>query len=78
MGKLTPFICLLKTKIPIVSFEHISFITRPKYLRNISKILYKNVKHIVVLNHDDKQAFNAIGFNNVSVIPNPLPYKIIE
>lgn len=78
MGKLTPFSCLLKTSIPIVSFEHISFVTRPKYLRVISKLLYKKVKHIVVLNHDDKKAFNAIGFNNVSVIPNPLPYGIIK
>lgn len=78
MGKLTPFFALSKTNIPTISLEHIAFKTRPRWLKTISKILYKNIDHVVTINSDDLKSFKEIGCSKVSVIPNPSSFPSIS
>lgn len=78
MGKLTPFFSVFKRSVSVVSLEHISFKTRPVWLKNISKIIYKNVNHVVTINSDDLISFKGIGCKNVSVIPNPSSFKSLS
>lgn len=77
MGKLS-LLCSLIPKIKkLVILEHVSFISRPKYIQFLSKMLYKKIHQVVTLTHRDKLSFDEFH-SNVTVIPNfsPFPLKI--
>ncbi|MCO8061899.1 glycosyltransferase family 4 protein [Acinetobacter lwoffii] len=77
MGKLS-LLCSLIPKInKLVVLEHVSFISRPKLIQFLSKVLYKKIHQVVTLTQRDKLTFDDFH-SNVTVIPNfsPFPIKI--
>lgn len=76
MGKLTLLGSFLKLKnTKIISLEHVSFISRPKYIQFLSKIFYKRIDQVVTLTHRDKVSFDSFH-PDVTVIPNFSPFPV--
>lgn len=77
MGKLTLLCALLpeNQRKKMVSLEHVSFISRPSYVRVLCRMLYKKIEQIVVLTNNDSNEFKRIH-SNVCVIPNFSPFEI--
>lgn len=75
MGKLSLLCSLIPNIKKLVILEHVSYISRPKYVQWLSKILYKNVDQVVTLTHRDKLSFDAFH-SDVAVIPNFSPFPV--
>lgn len=75
MGKLSLLCSLIPNIKKLVILEHVSYISRPKYVQWLSKILYKNVDQVVTLTHRDKLSFDAFH-SDVAVIPNFSPFSV--
>lgn len=78
MGKLTPFCSFLTTTIPKISLEHVSFNSRPSWVRIFSRLTYIKINQVITINHNDKLLFKNIGNNKVTVIYNPSPFGVVD
>lgn len=77
MGRLS-LLCafLVKTKnIKLVSLEHVAFKVRPKWVRLLSKLLYKKIDQVVTLTQHDMQPYQLFH-NNVVKINNISPFDV--
>ncbi|MBV6541690.1 glycosyltransferase, partial [Ursidibacter maritimus] len=75
MGKLSLLCSLLRTTAKLISLEHVSFSIRPRYIRFLSKILYRRFNTIISLSAQDANEY-ALWHNNVAHINNVSPFKI--
>lgn len=75
MGKLSILCSLIPNIKKLVILEHVSFISRPKYVQFLSKIFYKKIDQIVTLTHRDKVSFDTFH-PDVTVIPNFSPFPV--
>ncbi|MFH7766054.1 glycosyltransferase family 4 protein [Acinetobacter sp. BSP-28] len=77
MGKLSLLVSLLPKVKKLVSLEHVSFVSRPKIIQNLSKFLYKKIDQIICLTNNDKKQFSEFH-SNVLTIPNFSPFTIVS
>lgn len=75
MGKLSILCSLIPNIKKLIILEHVSFISRPKYVQFLSKIFYKKIDQVVTLTYRDKLSFDTFH-SNVTVIPNFSPFPI--
>lgn len=75
MGKLSILCSLIPNIKKLVILEHVSFISRPKYVQILSKIFYKNIDQVVTLTQRDKLSFDNFH-SDVIVIPNFSPFPV--
>lgn len=71
MGRLSLLCALLNmpkdTK--LISLEHVAFLSRARYVRVLSKILYSKIHQVVCLTKNDSEIFHKIH-ENIITIPN--------
>ncbi|MHA3893202.1 glycosyltransferase family 4 protein [Acinetobacter sp. GXMZU3951] len=77
MGKLSLLCAFIPNIKDLISLEHVSFVSRPKLVQVLSKLLYKKINMVVTLTNKDKFYFDKIH-NNVLTIPNFSPYAVVE
>ena len=75
MGKLSLLCALIPNVNKLVTLEHVSFISRPKFVQLLSKIFYKRIDQVVTLTNGDKDYFDKFH-NNVVTIPNFSPFPV--
>ncbi|WP_180182875.1 glycosyltransferase family 4 protein [Acinetobacter sp. YH01020] len=75
MGKLSLLCAFIPQIKKLVSLEHVSFISRPKVVQLLSKLLYKKIDQVVTLTSIDKSFFSDFH-DNVLIIPNFSPFPI--
>lgn len=75
MGKLSILCSLIPNIKKLIILEHVSFISRPKYVRFLSKVFYKKIDQVVTLTHRDKVSFDSFH-PDVTVIPNFSPFPV--
>lgn len=77
MGRLT-LLCTFLNKeknVRLVSLEHVAFKVRPKWVRLLSKLLYKKIDQVVTLTQHDMQTYKMFH-NNVVQINNISPFDV--
>jgi len=77
MGKLSLLCAFLPPIKKIVVLEHVSFISRPKHVQFLSRVLYRYIDQVVTLTQNDKNQF-AKFHSNVIVISNFSPFPIVS
>ncbi|MFI8126615.1 glycosyltransferase family 4 protein [Acinetobacter sp. ABJ-A23_2] len=77
MGKLSLLCAFLPNIKKLVVLEHVSFISRPKKVQFLTKMLYRYVDQVVTLTQNDKNQFDKFH-PNVIVIPNFSPFPIVS
>lgn len=77
MGKLSLLCACIPQIKKLVSLEHVSFISRPKIVQLLSRLVYKKIDQVVTLTSIDKSFFSNFH-DNVLVIPNFSPFPIVE
>lgn len=75
MGKLSLLCSLLRTRAKLISLEHVSFFSRPKYIRFLSKLLYGRFNTIISLSMKDANEY-SLWHNNVVHINNLSPFQV--
>lgn len=75
MGKLSLLCAFLPKVKKLVTLEHVSFVSRPKSVRLLSRIFYKRIDQVITLTQNDKVQFDKFH-SNVLVIPNFSPFPI--
>lgn len=75
MGKLSILCSLIPNIKKLVILEHVSYISRPKYVQFLSKIFYRKIDQVVTLTHRDKLSFDTFH-SDIIVIPNFSPFPI--
>lgn len=76
MGRLSLLCSILDVKDSrLVSLEHVAFSIRPRWVRFLSKKLYKNIDQIVTLTNSDALSYKAFH-NNVVKINNISPFDV--
>ena len=75
MGKLSLLCSFVPYIKKLVTLEHVSFISRPKKIQFLSRMLYRKIDQVVALTHNDKYQFDKFHAN-VTVIPNFSPFPI--
>ena len=73
LNMLLPFITK-KTKTKTIGCEHEIYGYAPKIIQSIRKLIYPKLNRLVVLNEMGKNNFSFL--NNVSIIPNSLPFVV--
>ncbi|MCK3655750.1 hypothetical protein A4G19_08270 [Pasteurellaceae bacterium Macca] len=74
MGKLSILCSLLRLKnTKIISLEHISFLSKPSWIKLLSKYFYNKIHTIVTLTERDKEEYS--WHKNVKKINNLSPYQ---
>ncbi|WP_174871133.1 glycosyltransferase family 4 protein [Pectobacterium polaris] len=59
------------------SYEHVSYVNNPMYLRVLKKFLYKNLSGVIVITYCDKKNYTNLS-HRVVKINNPSPLNICE
>jgi glycosyltransferase involved in cell wall biosynthesis len=75
MGKLSLLCAFVPNIKKLVVLEHVSFVSRPKKVQFLSKLLYRKIDQVVTLTQNDKEQFDRFHAN-VLVIPNFSPFPI--
>lgn len=75
MGKLSLLCAFVPNIKKLVVLEHVSFVSRPKKIQFLSKLLYQKIDQVVTLTQNDKDQFDKFHAN-VLVIPNFSPFPI--
>lgn len=75
MGKLSLLCSFVPYIKKLVTLEHVSFISRPKKVQILSKLLYRKIDQVVTLTQNDKALFDKFH-SNVIVISNFSPFPI--
>jgi glycosyltransferase involved in cell wall biosynthesis len=75
MGKLSLLCAFVPNIKKLVVLEHVSFVSRPKKIQFLSKLLYRKIDQVVTLTQNDKEQFDRFH-TNVLVIPNFSPFPI--
>lgn len=75
MGKLSLLCSLIPRIKKLVTLEHVSFTSRPKFVQILSKILYRKIDQVVTLTLRDNLSFEKFH-SNVTVIPNFSPFPV--
>lgn len=77
MGRLSLLCSMLKRerKTKIISLEHVAFDVRPKWVKMLSKFLYRRIDQVITLTNQDKKSY--INFhNNIEQINNISPFDV--
>ncbi|MNH82903.1 putative poly(glycerol-phosphate) alpha-glucosyltransferase [compost metagenome] len=75
MGKLSLLCAFVPNIKKLVVLEHVSFVSRPKKIQFLSKLLYRKIDQVLTLTQNDKDQFDKFH-SNVLVIPNFSPFPI--
>ena len=75
MGKLALLCIFLPNIKKLVTLEHVSFVSRPRKIQILSKLLYRRIDQVVTLTQNDKVQFDQFH-SNVLVIPNFSPFPV--
>lgn len=75
MGKLSLLCAFIPNIKKIIVLEHVSFISRPKWVQMLSELIYKKIDMVITLTNKDKYYFDKIN-KNVITIPNFSPYPV--
>lgn len=75
MGKLSLLCALIPNVNKLVALEHVSFISRPKFVQLLSKVFYKRIDQVVTLTNCDKDYFDKFH-NDVITVPNFSPFLV--
>lgn len=77
MGRLSLLCSMLKKteKTKLISLEHVAFDVRPKWVKILSKILYKKIDKVITLTNQDKKSY--VKFHkNIEQINNISPFDV--
>ncbi|MCT6876066.1 glycosyltransferase family 4 protein [Frischella perrara] len=77
MGKLSLLMSLLPRRYNLWSYEHVSRVSRPKWINWLGKNLYKRFDKIITLTYEDKIEYEKLAFN-IDVVFNPSPYELVD
>lgn len=76
MGRLTPLLTLSTLSKLVVSVEHATLTSRGFWIKNISRLTYLNLDHVIAINSNDEMEFKKlVGENRVTKIFNPSPFN---